>query len=204
MSTIRSTAWRKRGTTNDPVSFRRRRCHRHCHHCCNWRDPWHRTLALARDLSARQLILAPHTIAFAKPLNLALRVSLQKLVATATISRAREFSSIAWRSSDGCKQMFGGKEQSLGGSGRATKGHDNDRAHSRPWPMQPAGRTGRADVVMGVKMLRDRRRRHSCATTLEGRMTQKLAPCGELLEAHRRPLWDSTMERLMDNPIPIP
>jgi hypothetical protein len=27
-------------------------------------------LALARDLSARQLILAPHTIAFAKPLNL--------------------------------------------------------------------------------------------------------------------------------------
>jgi hypothetical protein len=35
-------------------------------------------------------------------------------------------------------------------------------------------------------------------------MTQKLAPCGELLEAHRWPLWDSTMERLMDNPIPIP
>ena len=128
MSTIRSTAWRKRGTTNDPVSFRRRRCHRHCHHCCNWRDPWHRTLALARDLSARQLILAPHTIAVAKPLNLALSVSLQKLVATATISRAREFSSIAWRSSDGCKQMFGGKEQSLGGRGRATKGHDNDCA----------------------------------------------------------------------------
>jgi hypothetical protein len=69
MSTIRSTAWRKRGSTNDPVSSCRRRCHRHCHHCCNWRDPWHRTLALARDLSARQLILAPHTIAFAKPLN---------------------------------------------------------------------------------------------------------------------------------------
>ena len=69
MSTIRSTAWRKRGSTNDPVSSCRRCCHRHCHHCCNWRDPWHRTLALARDLSARQLILAPHTIAFAKPLN---------------------------------------------------------------------------------------------------------------------------------------
>ena len=32
----------------------------------------------------------PRGIAFAKPLNLALRVSLQKLVATATTSRARE------------------------------------------------------------------------------------------------------------------
>jgi hypothetical protein len=70
MSTISIHGMRKRGSTNDPVSSRRRRCHRHCHHCCNWRDPWHRTLALARDLSARQLILAPHTIAFAKPLNL--------------------------------------------------------------------------------------------------------------------------------------
>ena len=98
-----------------------------CHHCCNWRGPWRRTLALARDLSARQLILAPHTIAFAKPLNSPCAYR-RKLVATATISRAREFSSIAWRSSDGCKQMFGGKEQSLGGSGRATKGHDNDCA----------------------------------------------------------------------------
>src|SRR5712664_2785394 len=46
--------------------------------------------------------------------------------------------------------------------------------------------------------------RHPCSLTLAGRTKQKLAPRGELLPAHKRPPCDSTMERLMDSPIPVP
>src|SRR6476646_3287569 len=139
LSTIRSTAWRKRGTTNDPVSSCRRRCHRHCHHCCNWRDPWHRTLALARDLSARQLILAAHTIAFAKPLNLALRVSLQEASCDGDyFSFTRIFQHCM-----ALNKCLAERNKSEG-RGSATKRHDNDFAQiSFRGPMHPVGRNGR-------------------------------------------------------------
>src|SRR5216684_3853860 len=45
---------------------------------------------------------------------------------------------------------------------------------------------------------------HSCASTLLGRAKRKLAPRGELLAAHKRPPCDSTIERLMESPIPVP
>src|SRR6266849_3910996 len=45
---------------------------------------------------------------------------------------------------------------------------------------------------------------HSFASTLVGRVKQKLAPRGELSAAHKRPPCDSTMERLMRSPMPVP
>src|SRR5664279_1323866 len=46
--------------------------------------------------------------------------------------------------------------------------------------------------------------RHSCASALVGRVKKKLAPRGKLSEAHNRPPCDSTMERLIRSPIPVP
>src|SRR5258707_11335577 len=45
---------------------------------------------------------------------------------------------------------------------------------------------------------------HSLASALAGRVKEKLAPRGELLAAHKRPSCDSTMDRLMDSPMPVP
>jgi hypothetical protein len=45
---------------------------------------------------------------------------------------------------------------------------------------------------------------HSCASALVGRVKQKLAPRGELSAAHKRPPCDSTIERLMRSPMPVP
>src|SRR5438477_13008905 len=45
---------------------------------------------------------------------------------------------------------------------------------------------------------------HSWVSLLVGRVKQKLAPRGGLSAAHKRPPCDSTMERLMANPIPVP
>src|SRR5258708_7208883 len=45
---------------------------------------------------------------------------------------------------------------------------------------------------------------HSSAVALVGRVKQKLAPRGELSAAHKRPPCDSTIERLMRSPIPVP
>ena len=39
---------------------------------------------------------------------------------------------------------------------------------------------------------------------LVGSVKQKLAPRGELSAAHKRPPCDSTIERLMDKPMPVP
>ena len=41
-------------------------------------------------------------------------------------------------------------------------------------------------------------------SALVGRVKQKLAPRGELLAAHKRPPCDSTMERLIRRPMPVP
>src|SRR5271169_1629065 len=46
--------------------------------------------------------------------------------------------------------------------------------------------------------------RHSSASDLVGRVKKKLAPRGKLSEAHRRPPCDSTMERLIRSPMPVP
>src|SRR5258708_282073 len=45
---------------------------------------------------------------------------------------------------------------------------------------------------------------HSSAAALMGRVKQKLAPRGELSAAHKRPPCDSTIERLMRSPMPVP
>jgi len=45
---------------------------------------------------------------------------------------------------------------------------------------------------------------HSWASALVGRVKWKLAPRGELSAAHKRPPCDSTMERLIDSPMPVP
>src|SRR5882672_447299 len=45
---------------------------------------------------------------------------------------------------------------------------------------------------------------HSCASALVDRAKQKLAPRGELSVAHRRPPCDSTMDRLIRSPMPVP
>ena len=45
---------------------------------------------------------------------------------------------------------------------------------------------------------------HARPSTFVGRVRQKLAPRGVWSAAHKRPPCDSTMERLMDSPIPIP
>src|SRR5207302_5233254 len=43
-----------------------------------------------------------------------------------------------------------------------------------------------------------------CASALVGRVKQNLAPRGRLSAAHKRPPCDSTMERLIRRPIPVP
>ena len=44
----------------------------------------------------------------------------------------------------------------------------------------------------------------SFTSALMGNVKQNLAPRGELSAAHKRPPCDSTMERLIDNPMPLP
>src|SRR5438105_2099857 len=45
---------------------------------------------------------------------------------------------------------------------------------------------------------------HDSVYTLVGSVRENVAPRGELSEAHKRPPCDSTMERLIDSPIPSP
>lgn len=44
----------------------------------------------------------------------------------------------------------------------------------------------------------------SCASASMGNVKQNLAPRGELSAAHKRPPCDSTMERLIRSPMPVP
>jgi hypothetical protein len=44
----------------------------------------------------------------------------------------------------------------------------------------------------------------TCASSFVGRVRKNLAPHGELEAAHKRPPWDSTIERLIRSPIPVP
>src|SRR6478735_11761346 len=45
---------------------------------------------------------------------------------------------------------------------------------------------------------------HPFVLALVGKVKQKLAPRGKLSAAHKRPPCASTMERLIDNPMPVP
>src|SRR6266478_3729843 len=59
-------------------------------------------------------------------------------------------------------------------------------------------------VVINDKHRGDGCGRHSWTSTLVGKVRLKLAPRGKLPVAHRRPPCDSTMERLIRSPMPVP
>src|SRR6266404_1891028 len=59
-------------------------------------------------------------------------------------------------------------------------------------------------VVINDKHRGDGCGRHSWTSTLVGKVRLKLAPRGELSAAHKRPPCDSTMERLIRSPMPVP
>jgi hypothetical protein len=72
------------------------------------------------------------------------------------------------------------------------------RKQARP-PEQDRERRDRSTAIA-----RGASRAVHASRALAGSARWKLAPREPLSAAHKRPLWDSTMERLMDRPMPVP
>src|SRR5215468_3051527 len=79
-----------------------------------------------------------------------------------------------------------------------------ERFSSQPHALQQALHPG-AHTRISVDDKDDRSRgTHALSASSFGKVKQNFAPCPELAVAHKRPPCDSTIERLIARPIPVP